>query len=138
MVDSDYAERVLLALHGLVPVVFMERCVARCQDPHSPTAEELWPEDHEREQVLDTLVMADVLVCPTRACSHKERERRGRSLTALAKALVILSLAEGGVRFLGFRWQFVDGRLEDRREVEPSSPTLVGRKTLEQTALEDF
>jgi hypothetical protein len=98
---DGYAERLNLALMGLTPIVWIERCSQRCRDPRRPTRGELWPDDAEREAALEKLVMADGLAIG-------QPSARPGSLTALAKALVMLSVVEGGVKFNGVRYYVED------------------------------
>lgn len=108
--ETDRAQRVTLALEGLMPLVWMERCAVRCVNPRRPTRDELWPDDMERNLATNAIVMADTLVAGGKG--------RG-ALTAVAKALVYLSLAPGGVKALGLHVEAVDEgdtvRLEVRK-----------------------
>lgn len=79
----DRAERIALALEGLLPIVAME-----CSD---------FPSKEERERCVGVLVMADSLAIG-RGSSKGE-------LTALAKAVHWLSAIEPGPVLLGRHWR---------------------------------
>lgn len=101
-IESAHVERVLLGLEGLIPLVWLERVRAKCADTHHPTREELWPTDAERKAVTEVLVVADGLATG--------RPSKGRGeLAALAKAIVMLAVAPGGVKVFGRRWEVRDG-----------------------------
>lgn len=99
--DEDRRQRILLGLEGLVPIVWMERVATRCADPRHPKREELFPTDAERRAVVDVLVMADGLAIG-------QPSKSPGSLAALAKAIVMLAAAPGGVKVFGKRWEIQD------------------------------
>ena len=112
MNESEWASRVQLALDGLVPIAWLER-TQRCNDPNNPTPEEMMPSEAERQQIVETLCMADVIAVPCGGLSAKERKRRGSILAALAKAMVIGACVPGGIKFLGRKWELRGGRLHE-------------------------
>lgn len=97
---DDYGRRLSIALQGLVPIAWMERAGQRAADPARPTVDEMFPTDAERGQMLEVLTMADGL-----AIGRPARSSKPGALAALAKALAALSLAPGGVPFLGTRYR---------------------------------
>jgi len=97
---DDYGHRLSIALQGLVPLAWMERASARAADPSRPTVDEMFPTDAERDQMLEVLTLADGL-----AIGRPSRSSKPGALAALAKALAALSLAPGGVPFLGTRYR---------------------------------
>lgn len=104
---SDYQKRVADALSGLVPICWLERTM-KCADRRNPTIAEMFPTPEEREAMLEKIVMADGLACGAPSKSQG-------ALAAVAKALACLSLAPGGVVFLGRRWRTVEGGGEKPR-----------------------
>jgi hypothetical protein len=104
--ENEYQSQVALVLEGLVPIAWLDRVGARCDNPRAPTVQEMWPDPVELEGLVETLAMADTLAAGG-AVTKKEHEHRAKSLTALAKCVVILSLVPGGVKFLGTWWRAV-------------------------------
>lgn len=111
MTTLDHQARVLLALHGLIPIAWLDARERAARLGLPLRREHLIPDEAERGRLLDVLVTADDL-----ATGDFRGKSRG-SLAALAKAIVTLAAAPGGVKFAGWRWQVVgdDGelRLED-------------------------
>lgn len=121
MEEDDYRRRVKLALDGLVPIAFLElmsACIREgaAEELLDPT--NLVPDETERAKLVEDLVMADVLAAGG-ARTPREREARGKSLAALAKAIVALACCPGGVKFMGTRYEVVKkahGLALDQRE----------------------
>lgn len=113
---SPYQLRVRDAVSALVGFVWIELVAERCADKRKPTREELWPSDAEREKCVEKLVMTDGLAAgdPTSTPG---------ALTTLARAVVFLSVAHGGVKFMGRRYEareMPDGGLYLHEEEAPS------------------
>jgi hypothetical protein len=136
--DDHYRDMVALGCEGLIPLVWLERVSQRCDDPMRPTRTELFPEQWEREAVVEVLTVADVLACGAPGVRGKPK-----GLAALAKGLVYLSLAPGGVKFAGLHVEAVEQpggwlRLECCRLAPAEVAVMDVREAMRRAGLEGF
>lgn len=100
---SEYGQKILLALQGLIPIAMMDLMAK-----HGSKIEDMHPGEAEREEMVEILVMADALAAGSLG-TKKDREARGRGLATVAKAICYLACKPGGVEFLGRKWIAKEG-----------------------------
>ena len=115
MENESYRRRLVDAVESLIEMCILETMFEKQISYGKAKLSDFLPTEKERQECLDTLVMASDLA--TGEFSHKKKGERS-SLTALARSLIFLAAVPGGVKSFGIHWELVceDGivRMEKR------------------------